>query len=119
MAALMSCTNLCVFCCVSRSFAFGGRSVTLLMDHGTMSHGLMFGHVCALCCQKRSTITGCGECQEHCCDECIEAHNWEKDCLLADTRVTHIDVEFSYFDFCGVLCREGLRSTLGRLGGLF
>ena len=27
---------------VSRNFAFGGRSVTLLMDHGTMSH-LMFG----------------------------------------------------------------------------
>ena len=35
-------TSLCVFCCISRSFAFGGRSVALLMDHGTMSH-LMFG----------------------------------------------------------------------------
>ena len=28
--------------------------------------------VCALCCQKRSTITVCGECQEHYCDECID-----------------------------------------------
>ena len=42
MAALMSCTGPCVFCCISRNFAFGGRSVTLLMDRGTMSH-LMFG----------------------------------------------------------------------------
>ena len=30
--------------------------------------------VCALCCQKRSAITACGECQEHYCDECINAH---------------------------------------------
>ena len=26
----------------------------------------------ALCCHKCSTITACRECQEHCCDECIE-----------------------------------------------
>ena len=38
MAALMSCTIPCVFCCISRNFAFGGKSVTLVMDHGTMSH---------------------------------------------------------------------------------
>ena len=37
VVALMSCTSPCVFCCISRNFAFGGRSVTLLMDHGTMS----------------------------------------------------------------------------------
>ena len=42
MAALMSCTSPCVFCCTSCNFAFGGSSVTLLMDHGTMSR-LMFG----------------------------------------------------------------------------
>ena len=42
VAALMSCTNPCVFCCISRNFAFGGRSVTHLMGHGTMSR-LMFG----------------------------------------------------------------------------
>ena len=30
--------------------------------------------VCVLCCQKRSTITVCGECQEHYCEECIDAH---------------------------------------------
>ena len=41
-AALMSCTSPCVFCCISHHFAFRGRSVTLLMDHGTMSH-LLFG----------------------------------------------------------------------------
>ena len=75
MAALLSCTSLCVFCCISRNFVFRGRFVILLMDHGTMSR-LMFGlikaarqdeeedeaDVCALCCHKRSTITGCGEC---------------------------------------------------------
>ena len=38
----MSCTTLCMFCCISRNFAFGGRSVTLLMDYGTMSR-VMFG----------------------------------------------------------------------------
>ena len=42
MAALMSCTSPCVFCCISRNFAFRGRSVTHLMGHGTMSR-LMFG----------------------------------------------------------------------------
>ena len=38
----MTCTSPCVCCCISRNFAFGGRSVTLLMDHGTMSR-LPFG----------------------------------------------------------------------------
>ena len=42
VAALMSCTTLCVFCCISCNFAFGGRSFTLLRAHGTMSP-LMFG----------------------------------------------------------------------------
>ena len=28
-----------------------------------------------------------------------------------------MDVEFSYLDFCNVLCREGLWSTLVDLGG--
>ena len=31
----------CVFCCISRSFAFGGRCVTRGREHGTMSR-LMF-----------------------------------------------------------------------------
>ena len=44
VAALMSCTSPCVFCCISRNFAFGGKFVTLLMDHGTMSR-LMFGQI--------------------------------------------------------------------------
>ena len=42
MAALISCTSPCVFCCISRNFAFGGRSITHLMGHGTMSR-LVFG----------------------------------------------------------------------------
>ena len=29
----------------------------------------------------------------------------------------HIDVDFSYFALCSVLCREGLWSTLVYLGG--
>ena len=37
MAALMSCTSVCVFHYISRNFAFRVRSVTLLMGHGTMS----------------------------------------------------------------------------------
>ena len=37
VAALISCTSPCVFCCcISRNFAFGGRSVTLVMDYGTI-----------------------------------------------------------------------------------
>ena len=42
--ALMSCTTLRVFCCISRIVAFRGRSVTLLVDYGTMSC-LVFGRV--------------------------------------------------------------------------
>ena len=38
----MSCPSPCVFCCIAHNFAFGGRSVTLLMGHGTMSR-LMSG----------------------------------------------------------------------------
>ena len=30
--------------------------------------------VCALCCHKRSTVTVCGECKEHYCSKCIDAH---------------------------------------------
>ena len=30
--------------------------------------------MCALCCQKRSIIAVCGECKEHYCAECIDAH---------------------------------------------
>ena len=68
-------------------------SVTHLMGQGTMSR-LMFGlisnsaatqdegedeaDVCVLCCQKHSTITFCGECQEHYCEEYIDAHTCGK-----------------------------------------
>ena len=30
--------------------------------------------VCMLCCQRRSTIIVCGECEEHYCAECIDTH---------------------------------------------
>ena len=30
--------------------------------------------VCVLYCQKRSTITVCGGCEEHYCAECIDIH---------------------------------------------
>ena len=30
--------------------------------------------VCVLCCWKPSTITVCGECEEHYCAECIDTH---------------------------------------------
>ena len=30
--------------------------------------------VCVLCCPKRSTVTLCDECKEHCCTECIDIH---------------------------------------------
>ena len=32
--------------------------------------------VCELCCQKRSTVTICGECCEHYYDKCIDAHTF-------------------------------------------
>ena len=32
--------------------------------------------VCALCCHKCSTITVCGECEEHYCHECIGTHTF-------------------------------------------
>ena len=40
----------------------------------TQDEGEDEADVCVLCRQKRSTITVCGECQEHYCDECIDAH---------------------------------------------
>ena len=35
----------------------------------TQGEGEDEADVCAFCCQKHSTITGCGECQEHYCEE--------------------------------------------------
>ena len=87
MVLLMSCTSPHVFCCISRNFAFRGRSITLLMDHGTTSR-LIFGQIKAtrpprqmkermrqMCvpCVVRSA-PGFGECQEGYCDKCIDAH---------------------------------------------
>ena len=81
--APMSCTSLIVYYCIFLNFVFGGMSATLVTDHGTMFR-LMFGQtratrpprrkVCALCCHKRSTVTFCDECKEHCCFECIDTH---------------------------------------------
>ena len=78
VAALMSCTSRCVFCCISRNFAFGGK--VHCPPYGPWDH--VPPHVwtdksnsaatqdevedeaglCALCCQTHSTITVCGEC---------------------------------------------------------
>ena len=90
MAALMSCTSPCMFCCISCNFAFEERVRHPLYgpwDHvpphvwtdksnsaATQDEGEDEAGVCVLCCQKRSTITVCGEFQEHYCDECIDAH---------------------------------------------
>ena len=79
-----------MFYCISRNFAFGGRCVTLVLDqldfvpphvwtHKSMSvatqdEGEDEAEVCALCRQKCSTITVCGECKEHSCAECMDAH---------------------------------------------
>ena len=42
MAAPMSCTSQSASCCISLSFASGGKSVTPPTDHGSMSR-LRFG----------------------------------------------------------------------------
>ena len=42
VAAPMSCTSQSAFCCISLSFASGGKSVTPPTDHGSMSR-LTFG----------------------------------------------------------------------------
>ena len=42
VAAPMSCTSQSAFCCISHSFASGGKSVTPPTDHGSMSR-LRFG----------------------------------------------------------------------------
>ena len=45
----------------------------------TQDEGEDEADVRVLCCQKRSTVTACGECQEHDCDECIDAHTCGND----------------------------------------
>ena len=90
MAAPMSCTSPSIFCCILRNFAFASRCVT--PPYGRWEHGPPHvwtdksnsattqdeaeeeAEVCVLCCQKRSTITICGECEEHYCAECIDTH---------------------------------------------
>ena len=42
MAAPIGCTSQSAFCCISQSFASGGKSVTPPTDHGSMSR-LRFG----------------------------------------------------------------------------
>ena len=90
VAALMSRTSPCVFCCISGNFAFRGMHSEAGPSPSLWTTGPVWTNksnsgavqderedeadVCALCCQKRSTITACGECQEHYCDECIDAH---------------------------------------------
>ena len=85
MAALMSCISPCVLCCISHNFAFRGRSVTLIMEHGTMSR-FMFGLIKATW-QPRKMKQRMRQMRVPCvvrsappsqlvvhCDECIDAH---------------------------------------------
>ena len=44
----------------------------------TQDEGEDEADVCVFCCQKRSTITVFGECKEHYCEECIDAHTCGK-----------------------------------------
>ena len=84
MAALMSCTSPCVFCGIL------GRSVTLIMDHGTMSR-LMFGLIKATRPPRK-----------------MKEREGEADvCTLCCQKLNHHSL----------LCREGLLSTLVDLGG--
>ena len=89
MVAPMSCTSQPVFYCILPNFAFAGRCVTPpygLWEHvpphvrtdksnpaTTQDEAEDEAEVCVLCCQKRSTIKVCGECEEHCA-ECIDTH---------------------------------------------
>ena len=87
MAAPMSCTSQSVFCCILRIqrqvshppygpwehvpphvWADESNSAT------TQDEAEDEAEVCVLCCQKRSTIKVCDECEEHYCAECIDTH---------------------------------------------
>ena len=87
----------------------------------TQDEGKDEADVCALCCQKRSTITVCGECKEHLCAEYIDLHTCGDNNTVCRVcrEVTSVDVGVNshYFALCNVVCREGLWSTLVYLGG--
>ena len=51
--------------------------------------------VCALYCQNRSTITVCGECEEHYCAECIDTHTCGTNVVLSTMQMTFGVVEFN------------------------
>ena len=90
VAAPMSCTSQSAFCCISHSFASGGKSVTppygpwehvppqVWTDQSnsaaTQDEAEDEAEVCVLCCQRRSTVAVCDECKEHYCNECIDTH---------------------------------------------
>ena len=90
MAAPMSCTSQSAFCCISLSFASGGKSATppygpwehvppqVWTDQSnsaaTQDEAEDEAEVCVLCCQRRSTVAACDECKEHYCNECIDTH---------------------------------------------
>ena len=74
--------------------------------------------MCVLCCQKRSTITFCGECEEHYCAECIDPYLWDQCCLLSTIQMTFGVVDFIAIAFlCNVICREGVQSNMVYSGG--
>ena len=61
-------------------------------------------------CQKQSTIAACGECKEHYCAKCVDAHTCGIVLFVGHMR-SDMDVEFSHFALCSMLCREGWRCT--------
>ena len=93
MAAPMSCISQSIFCCILRNFAFAGRCVAppygpwehvpphVWTDKSnlatTQDEAEDEAEVCLLCCHKLSTITVCGECEEHYCAEYIDTHTCE------------------------------------------
>ena len=76
MAVLMSCTSPRVFCCISHNFCipFCIQTQVRHPPAAMQDEGEDEVEVCVLCCQKHFTITPCGECKEHYCAECIDAH---------------------------------------------
>ena len=69
--------------------------------------------MCVLCWKKRSTITICGECEEHYCVEQL----WEQWCLLSTIQMRFGVIEFTAIALlCNVLFREGVQSNVVYLG---
>ena len=90
MAASMSCTCQSIFYCILCNFCI--RTQVRHPHYGPWEHVPPHvwtdksnsattqdkaedeADVCVLCCQKRSTIAVCGECEQHYRAKCIDTH---------------------------------------------